>query len=220
MLSHIDLRPARAVRASEEVDPFVTQRRARLIEIVHRYRRSVEPKVGSPLPFGATGFDRLDRQEIALMPLQAFAVEIAMQAVRTARAALVDHHDVAFLADFREHARDKIGDLCRGLSRTACENEERVRRRLRTQRRQHGDFERDTAAFPRAAVFINFIRSATRFAIHSGQATSRKGYALRRLRLKGLALCGRNYAKQRQQALKNGHSSTSRRRILNGYLLF
>jgi hypothetical protein len=70
--------------------------------------------------------------------------------------------------------------------------EELVWQRLRNQRRRQGDYELDFAALPRVAVFINLIRPATRFAIHSGQAARYKGYAL-----KGLALSGRNYAKQR-----------------------
>ncbi len=161
-----DLGGLGAVGPAEEIDLVVTEPGAHLVDVVHAEGGGVEPQIGDLGEAVAAPADGLRRKEIARQELRigalgvrVRAVEIAIERVRTAGAALVHRQDVAALAQLL--VIREAGCIPGGRPpRPAGQDDDRVRRPIGGERRQHHDVEVDLAAAPRRAVLPHRVGAA------------------------------------------------------------
>ena len=159
VLPDVDEGGAGAVRAAIQIDPFVAEMRADVVEVVHRDAGRVEPDVG--VIAGQARAQPVERLLVRLgQLLQRVRFTPALERMRLAGAALVNQDDVALTEDGAEYFAHLGRQLGRRLAWSTGQKEQRVGCRLGGQRRQGDDVERDAAPGPRIAVLVDFKRSA------------------------------------------------------------
>ena len=127
VLAQIDERGARAIRPAVEIDLLVTEILANVVQIVHGDAGRVEAHVGVELAEAlraAVAMRVLLRGESGA---QRSGIGGTVQRMRSARASLIDEHDVAMALHALERRANVVGHLRRPLSRAAGQEEERVR---------------------------------------------------------------------------------------------
>ena len=157
--AHVNLRGARAVRSAEKIDSREAHRVADLVDMArHRYLGGVEAQVGAFLPFfHALPRQRIDRNQVAQMCLRTASIKVAPESVRSAGAALIEHHDVARPPDRREDAGVELRIRRRRLAGATSQNEERIWILLRLERGKDEDVEGDTPSTFCRSVFEDFV---------------------------------------------------------------
>ena len=125
MAARVELRERGAVGAAEDVDPLVAEQLPDALDVVGRGRARQHPRLAAEAGEAPAevGRDRLcvGRPHVLLR---------TRERVRAARPALIDEHEVAVLADVREHLVDLDRGVGRDASRSALEVEERSARGL------------------------------------------------------------------------------------------
>ena len=124
--ARVVLRHARAIGIAVEIDALVSEQHAHRVEIAHRDTGRVHAQVGllrelvAALDVGRADFDFVEALEEVLVAV------IAVEAMRTARAALVDENDVAIAAHAIERARRRGVQIHGRCARPAGDQEQRI----------------------------------------------------------------------------------------------
>ena len=125
MATRVELRQRGAVGAAEDVDPLVAEHLPDALDVVGRGLARQHPRVAAEAG-EAPAEVRGDRVGVG----RPHVLLRTHERVRAARPALIDEHEVAVLADVREHLVDLDRGVRRNASRSALEIEERSARRL------------------------------------------------------------------------------------------
>ena len=158
MAPHVDETGTGAVRAAQQVDRLVAERGAHLVEVVHRDRRRVVPRVGVGPDLVQALAQALQRQgvdpERLVRPVAVGGAleEGADHLVRAAGAPLIDEDEVARPADPGQQPRHRPRQPGGSLARTARQEEERVGLGAVGDGRNDDDLQLDGPAGARGAI--------------------------------------------------------------------
>src|SRR6266540_3819226 len=116
--AQIDERHPAAIRPAVKIDRFVSQPFPHFIQIFHSCWRGVHPQIRLLFELRAASADALPRRIFADDNLHKLLQirRVASQRIRSARAPLINEHNVAVLADFRKTVEKH---LCSGLTGAA-----------------------------------------------------------------------------------------------------
>ena len=159
VLAQVDEARTCAVGPAVDVDPVVAEEAADVIEIVHRDGRGVEARVG--VVARQAGPQARQPDGIGLVQRgQRVAIRSAFQAVRVARAALIDEHDVAGRLHAPERAAHVTGHPRRSLARSPGQKEQGIGPGVVAEGRQHHNLQRDRPALPRLPILEDLEAAA------------------------------------------------------------
>ena len=151
--ARVVLRHARAIGAAVEIDALVAERAPHRVEIAHRDAGGVHAQVGflrqlvAALDVLGPDFDLVDALENILVAV------VAVEAVRTAGAALIHQHDVAIAAHAIERRRRRGVQVHGRSARAAGDQEQRIGRLVEADGRHARDEQLDLAAVGLVGIF-------------------------------------------------------------------
>jgi hypothetical protein len=100
------------------------------------------------------------------MGLNARSIEVTLQPIGSAGAALIDHDDVPSATNLSENVPIEPGIFRRRLARSARQDEQRIRIFVYLQRWKHRDIKRDPAAAFCLPILIDFKASLLQLAFN------------------------------------------------------
>ena len=170
MLAHVNEHGARAIRETEEVNVFVAEPAAHVIEVIHCDGSSVLGEIGVLFEFLSKLLHVVHRIHLAEVILRRLPDRPRRQRIRLTGASLIDQDNImpaAVVAAFPGIERCGAGG---SRSRSAGQVEYRVKFVLRIERRQHYDIERDLTAATRLPVLEDAELPAEEFLVDSWQS--------------------------------------------------
>ncbi len=158
--AQVDQCLARAVGAAPKVHLFVTHRGADLVYVIHSDGRCVESQIG-PFFQGRPALGNRLGPTVTEVPLKIVSARDlrTVEPVRFTGTPAVHHDDVPATSHFAQVIGDVGGQLRRGTTGAAVEDEHRIGQRVGRLGAQDANAERDSAAGLGVAILPDVVRA-------------------------------------------------------------
>src|SRR3989449_3008256 len=161
MLAQVDHRRRGSVRHAEQVEAWIPEPSANLIQVIHRDRRRVVARVVFLLQLSPPAATRREKAAlVAILGARGIRGQIALQRVGRSGPPLIDQEDVTLPSQIGIRLAQEARIAGGWRDSPAGEEDQGIRSDLRTLRRKHDDVEPDLSTFAGGAVLIDLVPAA------------------------------------------------------------